>query len=245
MGRRPATLADAATTVPVRRRPGRRPRRRRSRRRGQVARLGRGASRSATRARASSSALAVSWALEGQHQQPPTATQGERGDGRDEQRRAAAAGCPRALSRRPGRAGSPPAARSAGWPAERLVDALPQLADVDLDDVGVAVERRSPRRARGSSPSDSTSPGRRIRNSSSENCRGVSVDGGVAAPDPVRGRVQPQVADLEHRRPLVPAAAQQGPEPGDQHHEGERLGQEVVGAGVERPRLLLGDRPAR
>ena len=41
------------------------------------------------------------------------------------------------------------------------------------------------------------------------------------------------VAYFEDGRPLPPAPAQQRPDAGHQHDVGERLGQEVVGAGVE------------
>ena len=67
----------------------------------------------------------------------------------------------------------------------------------------------------------------------------------VAAGHAVCGRVQPQVADLEDGRSLPRAAADQRAQSGEQHHERERLGQEVVGPGVERLRLLLRLRTVR
>ena len=65
----------------------------------------------------------------------------------------------------------------------------------------------------------------------------------VAAPHLVRRRVEAQVPGRHHGRALAPAASQQGAQPGDEHHERERLGEEVVGAGVEGPGLLRGAGP--
>ena len=49
----------------------------------------------------------------------------------------------------------------------------------------------------------------------------------------MHGRVQLEVADLQHGRTLARTAPQQRPQPGGQLGEGERLDQVVVGAGVE------------
>src|SRR5581483_7566322 len=56
---------------------------------------------------------------------------------------------------------------------------------------------------------------------------------GVAAPRAVRGRIEPQVVDLEQRRPLAGRAADERPQPRNQLRERERLHEVIVPAGVE------------
>ncbi len=90
-----------------------------------------------------------------------------------------------------------------------------------------------------SSVLDTTSPERRRRYSSSENSRAVSSTSTSAAGHPPRRRVERQVAGPQHDRPLRGAAAQQRPQPGDEHDERERLGEVVVGADVERVGLVV------
>ena len=92
---------------------------------------------------------------------------------------------------------------------------------------------------------DTTSPGRRIRNSSSENCRGVSAHRRVAAPHPVGGRVE-----ARGRRPSStvgrspPAAAHAAPAAGRAAPTKENgLARKSSAPGVQGPGLLLG--PAR
>ena len=60
------------------------------------------------------------------------------------------------------------------------------------------------------------------------------VDLDVAAPHTLRGRIERQVARGEHRRTLGRAAPDQRAQPGDENGVRERLGQVVIGAGVER-----------
>ena len=60
----------------------------------------------------------------------------------------------------------------------------------------------------------------------------------VAAPGPAGRRVQPQVAGLELGGPLPGTAPGHGAQPGHQDRERERLGQVVVGAGVEALHLV-------
>ncbi len=62
---------------------------------------------------------------------------------------------------------------------------------------------------------------------------GREIDLRLATPDLMGRRVEPQLADLDDRRPLALAAPHQGTEPGQQLGEGEGLGQVVVGAAVE------------
>ena len=61
----------------------------------------------------------------------------------------------------------------------------------------------------------------------------------LAAAHGVRGRVEDQVVDGERRRARLHAAAQQRADAGQQHDEGERLGQVVVGAEVEGVGLVV------
>ena len=72
-----------------------------------------------------------------------------------------------------------------------------------------------------------------------ENCRGVSSTSLSPLVTRWRGRIEAQVADLEDRRPLARSATYERPQPRHQHDERERLGEEVVGARVERLRFLL------
>ena len=78
---------------------------------------------------------------------------------------------------RRGRAGSPPGARSGGWCGRRARRSAAAAGGRRPRRCWGRRRTRSPRRARGSSPWTRTSPARRIRNSSSENCRGVSATG--------------------------------------------------------------------
>ena len=59
------------------------------------------------------------------------------------------------------------------------------------------------------------------------------------APAAAGARVELERADGEHGRPRRRAAPDQRAEPGEEHHERERLRQEVVGAGVERLGLVV------
>ena len=69
--------------------------------------------------------------------------------------------------------------------------------------------------------------------SSSANSFVESGISAVAAPDSVGGRIEAQVADLEHGRTLAVAAARERAQAREQLGERERLDEVVVGAGVE------------
>ncbi len=56
----------------------------------------------------------------------------------------------------------------------------------------------------------------------------------------MRGGIQSQVTDFQHRRTRAGSAAQESPQPGDQNRVRKRLGQIVVGAVVE-PLNLVDD----
>jgi hypothetical protein len=73
---------------------------------------------------------------------------------------------------------------------------------------------------------------------------GSQRDGGVPSADGSRRRVELEVARPQDGRPLARIAPQQGPQPGEQLGEGERLGQVVVGPGVEAVDAIA-DRVAR
>ena len=64
------------------------------------------------------------------------------------------------------------------------------------------------------------------------------LDDGVAAPAPVLGGIEGEVAGNQDGRTLPTAPSHQGPNTRHQHDEGERLGQEVVCPGVERLGLI-------
>ena len=80
--------------------------------------------------------------------------------------------------------------------------------------------------------------------SSSANSFGESGISVLAAPDPPRRGVEPQVTDDELRRPLDAASAGERPQPRKELCERERLRQIVVGPGVE-PVDPVADRVAR
>jgi hypothetical protein len=61
----------------------------------------------------------------------------------------------------------------------------------------------------------------------------------------VRGGIEPQPADLEHRRPLDRSAAGERAQPRDELRERERLGQVVVGAAVQAAHAVLDGVPRR
>ena len=80
--------------------------------------------------------------------------------------------------------------------------------------------------------------------SSSANSFAESSIGVLAAPHLARRRVEPQVADLEHRGPLGLAPPRERAQPRQQLGERERLDEVVVGAAVEAGDAVL-DRVAR
>ena len=80
--------------------------------------------------------------------------------------------------------------------------------------------------------------------SRSANSFGESWISLLAAPDLARRRIEPQVADREHGRPLDVAAAHERAQPREELGERERLRQVVVRARVEAGDPVL-DRVAR
>src|SRR5262249_33983878 len=77
-------------------------------------------------------------------------------------------------------------------PAERLVEFLAQMPDIDLDDVRVAVEGEVPDVVQNGALGEYLA-GTAHQELEQRELAGGEADLGVAAPDPVCGRVQPQV----------------------------------------------------
>src|SRR5438105_3783934 len=107
------------------------------------------------------------------------------------------------------------------------------VADVDLDDVEVAVERVVPHvlqdlRLR----DDVTSAPHQILEERELARR--ERDLGVATPAAVLRGIKTKVTRREDGRPLAAAAPDEGTQVGEQHHVAERLGEEVVRSRVER-----------
>ena len=144
----------------------------------------------------------------------------------------------RSFSRPPGRAGSRRPAPSAALAAERLVDPQPQLAHVDLDDVGVALEGEVPHVVEDLALRQHLArpPHQELQQRELPRASASTLWRRRAAPGARPGRAQ--VAGRQHRGRPRPAPAHQRAQPGQQHHVRERLGQEVVGAGVQRLRLV-------
>ena len=119
-----------------------------------------------------------------------------------------------------------------GATPERLVDPLAEVPDVDLDDVGVALEGVVPHMLEDLGLRDDLA---RLAHQVLEEgeLAGGEDDLDLAPPAPVGGGVELEVADFEDGRMLPSTPAQQRPDAGDEDDVGERLRQEVVGAGVE------------
>src|SRR5262245_26190641 len=139
----------------------------------------------------------------------------------------------RGRRRRPGRAGAggsgaggsatvavqPVALAPAGLdgvPAVGPVDLVAQPADVDLDDVGVAEELVVPDVVEHVPLGHHVAP---VAQQVLQHCQLASgqLDLVVAPPGPALGRVDPQVAGRQHRRPIPGLAAHQRPQPGYQY----------------------------
>src|SRR5512139_1513953 len=123
-------------------------------------------------------------------------------------------------------------------PAERLVDLAAQPSDVDLDDVRVPVEVVLPDAVeqlelRGDEPG----PPHQVLEHRELPRR--EPDLGHPPPASAPRRVDAQVTHLDGHRGAARGPPQQGPDVGDEHRERERLGQVVVGAGVEGLRLVV------
>src|SRR5271166_993062 len=111
-------------------------------------------------------------------------------------------------------------------PPEGLVDLAPQVADVDLDDVGVALEVLTPDVRHDLALVD------RLAREAHEVLEERELPRSelhlvVTPAAPVLGRVQRQVTGGENGRAGAPPAPQQSPDPRHEDDEGERLGQEV------------------
>ena len=132
-----------------------------------------------------------------------------------------------ARSRRRAPCGSAPA-------AERALELLAQVADVDVDDVGRALVARRPRRAPAAAARDTTSPACRARKWSSANSRAVSSTSrpGTRSPTCRAGSTRRSPTSMTGGR-SDGLAADQRAQAREQLAEVERLHQVVVGACVE------------
>ena len=123
-------------------------------------------------------------------------------------------------------------------PSERPVDLATQVADVDLDDVGIAVEVVIPDVAEDLTLRPHLP---RVSHEVFENreLTARQLDVSVAAGHPARARVEAEVTRRQHGRALGGTAAYEGSDARDQHGERERLGDVVVSASLERLDLVL------
>ena len=101
----------------------------------------------------------------------------------------------------------------------------------------------SPSKSESHTPARISSLRQHLAGPADEELEHVELAGGeghldVADEGPPLGRLDPQVADRHRCRPRAGRSAEQGPDPGDEHRERERLGEVVVGAGVERLGLV-------
>src|SRR3954468_14609249 len=122
--------------------------------------------------------------------------------------------------------------------AERAVDLVAQVADVDVDDVRAVLVVVVPGVLEQLVAREHLARVAHERLQKLE-LLGREVDLGVLAPDAAGGRVELERADLEHRRALHRAATGQRAQAGEQLGEGERLGEVVVGAAVEAGHAVL------
>src|SRR2546421_4792551 len=140
---------------------------------------------------------------------------------------------------RPGSApiGGQPVARSADGPdggfSEGAVDFVPQPPDVDLDDVGVTLEFLVPHVVEDRLLGDdlTLAPQQELQQ---RHLPGGQLDRRTSPARPPGGRVEVEVARLQDSGTVVGASAEQRPEPGEEDHRGERLGQVVVRPRIER-----------
>ncbi len=116
---------------------------------------------------------------------------------------------------------SRPAARLDRVPAERAVELVAEVAHVDLDDVRVAFEVVVPHVVEDLALRHdiAASPQQEFEE---RDLAGGEVDLGVAAPRPLGGGVEAEVAGLEDRGPFTRAAAEQRAQPGDEDRRGRR-----------------------
>src|SRR5437879_13597835 len=96
---------------------------------------------------------------------------------------------------------------------ERTVDLLAQVADIDVDHVRAALERKIPRaveqlRAR---EGDARATHEQLEQ---RELLGRESELVLAAPSAVRSRIEPELPDLYHHRPLGGSAAGQRPQAG-------------------------------
>ncbi len=85
---------------------------------------------------------------------------------------------------------------------------------------------------------DSTWPWRRTRKTRTSNSRAVEADLLCSAPHPALSGIHPESAHFHRCRGPPGGPPQEGRDARNQHREGERLGQVVIGPGVQRLGLV-------
>src|SRR6266498_5641541 len=129
------------------------------------------------------------------------------------------------------------AQRLDGRPPERTVQLVPQAPHVDLDDVRVAVEVEVPDVAQEFPLAE------HLAAPAQQDLQQRQLPAGqgqlrVAPPGATRGRIQPQVAGRQYRRPLARPPAQQSPQSSHEYGVREGLRHVVVRAGIQALHLV-------
>src|SRR4029453_14687519 len=119
-----------------------------------------------------------------------------------------------------------------GVSTERWVDLAAQMSDVDVDDVGAVFVCEVPGvLEQVQACEDLVGPAHELLEQRELLRRELDLDG--APPNAARGRIEAQVAELEHGRPLQAAPAGKGAKSSEELRERKRLDEIVVRTGVE------------
>ena len=129
-------------------------------------------------------------------------------------------------------------------PVALAVDLAPEIADVDVDDIALGVEVQAPDVLRDHGPRQHAAGIAEEVLEQRVLARGEG-DAPAAPRDLSGGGVEVEVDELERRRALGGAPAQERADPREELLEGEGLGEVVVGAPRRGPRPCRPRRPAR